>query len=74
MCLGGGGGSYSAPAPAPTVPAVVAPISADTSAKASGEEEKRRRAAAYGRSDTILTSGLGDTSAVQTGEKKLLGQ
>lgn len=79
MCGGGlfgGGSSPSAPEikPAPVAPAIVAPISATPSTTSAGEEERRRRRAAMGQSDTILTSGLGDTSTVQSGGKTLLGQ
>ena len=44
-----------------------------TSASAADQERKRRQAAS-GRSDTILTRGLGLTSTAQTGGKKLLGE
>ena len=65
-----------APAPVapPPVPQMVAPIEANTEARAAGEEERRRRAAASGRSDTILTGGSGLKDQAQTGGKKLLGQ
>gem|GEM_PF-1355180 len=77
MCIFGGGGGGSAPAPmpapAPPLPQMVAPIEANTEARAAGDEERRRRAAASGRSDTILTGGLGLKDQAQTGGKKLLG-
>ena len=60
--------------PAPTAPPIVAPIDADADAKAAGDEERRKRQAASGRSSTILTGGLGDTSAPSTGKKRLLGE
>ena len=60
--------------PAPTAPPIVAPIDADANAKKAGDEERRKRQAASGRSSTILTGGLGDTSAADTGRKKLLGE
>lgn len=73
MCTGGGGGSPKV-TPAPVAPAIVAPIEADTSAATAGDLERRRRKAASGRNDTILTGGMGDTSAAATGGKKLLGE
>lgn len=81
MCGGGGGlfgggGSSSAPKvqAAPTAPSIVAPIEADSSSQSASDAERKRRQAATGRSDTILTRGLGDTSQAQTGGKKLLGE
>lgn len=74
MCFGGGGGSSPKVTKAPTAPAVVAPIEADSSAASAGDLERKRRQAATGRSDTILTGGLGDTSRASTGSKKLLGE
>jgi hypothetical protein len=53
---------------------MVAPITANTEAKAAGDEERRRRAAAAGRSDTILTGGSGLQDTARTGIKTLLGQ
>ena len=59
----------------PVAPPIVAPIDADQEAKKAGEDERRRRMAATGRSDTILTGGLGDTGYTASGgRKKLLGQ
>ncbi|WP_245791001.1 hypothetical protein [Desulfovibrio litoralis] len=71
-----GGSSPSMPevAPAPTPPPVVAPISADQDAARAGDNERKRRLAASGRSDTILTGGLGDTGTATAGGKKLLGE
>lgn len=60
--------------PAPVAPAPVAPIEADASAKSAGNEERRRRQAASGRSDTVLTGGQGLTDNAKTGGKKLLGE
>ena len=75
MC---GGGGHSAPAPevekAPVAPAIVAPIEADTSSQGASDAERKRRQAASGRSDTILTRGMGVTEQAQTGGKKLLGE
>jgi hypothetical protein len=59
-------------APAP-VPQIVAPIEANTEARAAGEDERRRRVAASGRSDTILSGGQGLADSAATGGKKLLG-
>ncbi len=71
MC---GGGKAPKVKPAPVAPAVVAPIEADTSAKSAGDEERRRRLAASGRGDTVLTGGLGVTGQARTGGKRLLGE
>ena len=60
--------------PAPTAPPIVAPIDADADAKKAGDEERRKCQAASGRSSTILTGGLGDTSTAATGKKRLLGE
>lgn len=70
MCSGGGG---SAPEvkPAPIAPAIVAPIEADVTAKTASDQERKRRQAAYGRSDTLLTGGLGVLDNAQTGRKTL---
>ena len=72
MCTGGG----KAPKveKAPVAPSIVTPIEADTTAATAGDLERRRALAASGRSDTILTSGLGDTSRARVGGKKLLGE
>ena len=74
MCGGGGGSKAPKVSAAPVAPPVVAPIDADADAKKAGDDERRKRIAASGRSDTILTSGLGDLSEANTGKKKLLGQ
>ncbi|MDL2267165.1 hypothetical protein LJC46_04160 [Desulfovibrio sp. OttesenSCG-928-G15] len=73
MCSGGGG---SAPKveKAPVAPSIVAPIEADTSAASAGDLERKRRQAATGRSDTIMTGSMGDTSQAKVGGKKLLGE
>ena len=73
MCMGGSP-SVSAPKPAPVLPQIVAPIEANTEAKAAGDEERRRRAAASGRSDTIVTGGSGLLGQARTGAKTLLGE
>lgn len=74
--FGGGGGGSKAPEvkAAPMAPAIVAPIEADSSSQSASDAERKRRQAASGRSDTILTRGMGDTSQIQTGGKKLLGE
>jgi hypothetical protein len=79
MCSGGlfGGGSVPsapAPVPAPAIPTLTAPIEADASSARAAEDERKRRAAASGRSDTVLTSGTGLTNPAQTTGKTLLGQ
>lgn len=73
MCSGGGG---SAPKvkPAPVAPPIVAPIEADTSAQGAADTERKRRQAASGRSDTILTRGMGVQESASAGGKKLLGE
>ena len=49
-------------------------MEADSSVRSAGEEEKRRRKAATGRSSTILTSGLGVSGNAKVGGKQLLGE
>lgn len=73
MCSGGGSSSPKVEA-APVAPAIVTPIEADTSASAASDLERKRRQAASGRSDTILTGSTGDTSTASVGGKKLLGE
>ena len=76
MCFGGGGGGGDAPQvkPAPLAPAIVAPMDAEPSSASASDQERKRRQAASGRSDTILTRGLGVPGGdVATGGKKLLG-
>jgi hypothetical protein len=53
---------------------MVAPVEANTEAKVAGDDERRRRVAASGRSDTIVTGGLGVKGQASTGGKTLLGQ
>ncbi|MDR1242314.1 MAG: hypothetical protein LBM00_05995 [Deltaproteobacteria bacterium] len=67
------GGSPKTPAvkPAPVAPAIVAPIEADASSAEAGNQERKRRLAASGRSDTILTSGLGVAEEARVGRKTL---
>lgn len=75
MCGGGvGGGSTPKVTPAPVAPPIVAPIEAETNSQGAADAERKRRQAASGRSDTILTRGMGVQDAAQTGGKKLLGE
>ena len=74
MCFGGGGASAPKVQKAPVAPSIVAPIEADGSAASAGSLERKRRQAASGRSDTILTGGLGITEDANTSRKKLLGE
>lgn len=60
---------YLDPGPAPTVPTVT-----DPSIAAAAAAQQTAAAQSAGRASTILTSGLGDTSAPTTGKKTLLGQ
>jgi len=71
MC---GGGSAPQAKPAPIAPAVVAPMDAEPSSQSAADQERKRRQAASGRSDTILTRGLGIGNTAITGGKKLLGE
>ena len=73
MCGGGGGGTPKVEK-APVAPAIVAPIEANADSKRAGDLERKRRQAASGRSDTILTRGLGVEGEAKTGGKKLLGE
>lgn len=73
MC-GFGGGSAPKVKKAPVAPSIVAPIEADTSAAAAGDLERKRRRAASGRSDTILTGSMGDTTQAMVGGRRLLGE
>ncbi len=73
MC-GSGGGGGTAPVQTAAVSApIIAPIEADENSKYAGEQERRKRLAAAGRSSTILTGGLGDIRVAETGKKQLLG-
>lgn len=63
----------AAPVMPPTSASKINPIEADASSKTAGDQEKKRRRAATGRSDTILTSGLGVTGTANVGKKKLSG-
>ncbi len=74
MCGGGGGGKAPEVKKAPVAPAVVAPMDAEPSSQTASDQERKRRQAASGRSDTILTRGLGVSGEAQTGGKKLLGE
>ncbi len=74
MCMSGGGGSAPKVKPAPVAPPIVAPIEAEQNSQGAADAERRRRQAASGRSDTILTKGLGLQGQAQVGGKKLLGE
>ena len=74
MCSGGGSGGGSPSVTTTKVDPIVAPIEADESSQSASDAERKRRQAASGRSDTILTKGLGIQDAAQTGGKKLLGE
>ena len=74
MCGGGSGGGTPKVEKAPVAPSIVAPIEANDDSKRAGDQERKRRQAASGRSDTILTGSMGDSSQAQTGGKQLLGQ
>lgn len=74
MCMSGGGGSAPKVKPAPVAPPIVAPIEAEQNSQGAADAERKRRQAASGRSDTILTRGMGVQDAAQTGGKKLLGE
>lgn len=69
----GNGMVFAAPAPAATPASTITPIEANQSSQTASEEEKKRRRAATGRSDTILTSGLGVLGGAKTGKTKLSG-
>ena len=71
MCIGGKTPSAPQVVKAPVAPAIVAPISADESAGNAADLERRRRQAASGRSDTILTRGMGLQDSARTGAKTL---
>jgi len=67
---GGGGGQVTTPpiAEAPTPPKLE-----DPSVAAAALAQQSAAANARGRASTILTSGMGDQSAVTTNKKQLLG-
>lgn len=71
--MGGGGKNYSAPTVTPVEVPAPAPVEADQSVREAGEEERRRRASAFGSSQTVLTGGSGLTAKAQTDKKTLLG-
>ena len=73
MCMGGGVKTPKIEK-TPVAPPIVAPMDADQEVKKAGDEERRRRMAATGRSDTILTSSLGSSGYTASGGKTLLGQ
>lgn len=59
--------------PAPMAAPIINTIEADETVRMAGDEERKRRRASYGRSDTILTGGLGIQEAPKTSGKQLLG-
>lgn len=73
MC---GGGKPKAPkvTAAPIAPPIVAPMDAEPSSQTAADQERKRRQAASGRSDTILTRGMGLSGEARTGGKRLLGE
>ena len=73
MCMGGGVKTPKIEE-TPVAPPIVAPMDADQEVKKAGDEERRRRMAATGRSDTILTSSLGSSGYSSAGGKTVLGQ
>lgn len=74
MCGGKKPKSVPMPKPAPVAAPIISTIEADETVKKAGDEERKRRKAAYGRSDTILTGGTGVAGLAQTTGKQLLGQ
>ncbi len=71
--MGGGGKHYSAPVAQEVEIPAPAPVEADQSVKEAADEERRRRAGAFGHSKTVLTSGSGLTSPANSQKKTLLG-
>lgn len=75
--MGGGGGGKRTP-DIPEVPETPeptpAPTPVDESVRQAGNDTRRQRAAANGRSDTILTSGMGAEGQADAKKKTLLGQ
>lgn len=73
--MGGGGGKKPKMPKIPEVPPPPeAPNQVDESVRQAGNDARRQRAAATGRSNTILTSGQGLADGAQTQKKTLLGQ
>ncbi len=68
------GGLFSSPAPPPPAPIPEPPARSDKDIQSAALEARRRRAAATGRSDTILTSGQGVTEDASTATTTLLGE
>lgn len=73
------GGMFSSKSPkietteAVETPVLATPVEASTEAATASDLERRRRIAASGRSDTVLTSGMGLTSTASTGKGQTLG-
>lgn len=74
MCGGKKPKTKPMPEPAPVAAPIISTIEADETVKKAGDEERKRRRAAYGRSDTILTGGSGVNGLAHTSGKQLLGQ
>ena len=73
--MGGGGGKKPKVPTLPTTPPPPeAPTAVDEGVRKAGDDARRQRAAATGRSDTILTGGSGLATGAQTQKKTLLGQ
>jgi hypothetical protein len=71
MCIGGSSPAAPEVKKAPIAPPVIAPIEADPTTRTAADQERKRRQAASGHSDTILTAGQGITTPVPTGRKTL---
>lgn len=64
----------SAPSAPALAPLPAAPTSADASAKAQAEVDKKRRISLLSGGDTNLTNGTAAVSSTDVGKNKLLGQ
>ena len=60
--------------PAPPKPPPPPPVIDDAAALAAAEKERKRNRLATGRGSTMLTGGIGLTSAAPVQQTKLLGQ
>lgn len=68
------GGIFGGGAPPPPAPIPEPPARSDKDIQASALEARQRRAAATGRSETILTGGAGVTEDASTATVTLLGE
>lgn len=66
------GGIFSKPSSPKAAPPPPPPV--DAEAGEAAQREKRRRRAARGRTSTVLTGNLGDTSSARVGTSALTGQ